>query len=154
MDTQCAGRRGERIPIDAKVAWGRRSSGVQARQIARLANMGIVLEFNPSSNLRVLGQRHHLQDPVCGHPKSAEDQCLATVNSDNPGVFGTRIENEFALVMRALTDEGFSRADALEVVERLRLVGIDNVYWPRKRLRGVAESDPDAARPDVNDGSP
>lgn len=135
---QCATYRAQRVPIHHLVyGLGAALKRVQARQLNRLADLGIVLEFNPSSNFRVSGSGRLAEAPFVAILNSLREKCLATVNSDNPGVFGTRIENEFALVSRALKEVGLSRTESMAVVERLRRVGREAVYWPRKSLHTV-----------------
>lgn len=131
-DASCAGIRAERVPLDKLVYnLGPVLKRVQERLLKKLVEKGIVLELNPSSNLRVSGSGSMAEAPFIAIV-NLHRACLATVNSDNPGVYGTRIENEFALVVSALRDVGISRTEAMAIVDRLRRIGLESVYWPKK----------------------
>jgi hypothetical protein len=133
---QCCIKRSERIPLDELVY---RLSPViksaQQRVLTHLAENGIALEFNPSSNLRISRSASPRELPFMRILKTMGTKALATINTDDPGTFGTRIENEYALVMRALRDAEFTRADTLEIVRRLRDVGRHSVYWPERKMK-------------------
>lgn len=161
-DKDCAGARGHRVPI-AEIVYELRPTIIrlQDRVLKRLSESGIVLEFNPSSNLRVSGSATAEEVPFMAILKVMRAQVLATINTDNPGTFGTCIENEYAMVMTALGEAGFSRAERLDVVRRLRDVGRTLVYWPTRREprprlvgRGSDSSDDmsSSARPGQREG--
>ena len=108
----------------------------QSRVLELLASRGIVLEFNPSSNWRVSRAISAPEDvPYISILNKMKSLVLATLNTDNPGVFSTRIENEYAIAMDGLLNPGnsgtaMSRSEVLSVLERLRLTGLEHVYWP------------------------
>jgi Adenosine deaminase len=138
-DTECAQRRDRKVPIaadiltqEAAIRW------IQQKVRDQLARDGIILEFNPSSNLRVSGAESLQKVPFITLLQAAREDILATLNTDNPGVFGTRIENEFALVFSALMESGVSRAHALLILERLRDIGCRFVTWPAIAQPGQA----------------
>ncbi len=130
-DAGCAGRRAEPAPI-AEIVYALRPTIVKLQKIVlkQLAEKGVALEFNPSSNLRVSASASAQDIPFMKILEVMRTQVLATVNTDNPGTFGTRIENEYAMVMQALGDAGFTRAERLDVIVRLRDVGRRLVLWP------------------------
>jgi hypothetical protein len=130
-DKACSEKRSERIPITEIVY--RLVPAIESAQkfvLTQLAEKGIALELNPSSNLRVSGSLAPRDIPFMRILRDGRANVLATINTDDPGTFGTRIENEYALVMRALVEAGLARAEALDVVRRLRDVGRHFVYWP------------------------
>jgi hypothetical protein len=135
-DAGCADRRAEAVPVDKIVLEASAAIGrTQLRLLSELAGKGIILEFNPSSNMRVSGSRHIADTPFVAIVKLLRTQCLATLNTDNPGVFASRIENEYALLVQALEDAGFTRAERLETAERIRQIGMDFVWWPKRTLQ-------------------
>jgi hypothetical protein len=100
---------------------------MQKQVLSRLSENGIAIEFNPSSNFRISGAQVIEEVPFVSILEMLGDQVLATVNSDDPGTFGTRIENEYALVFSALRERGFSRTGTMDILERLRNVGMHHV---------------------------
>lgn len=147
-DAVCVARRAERVPIDAVVRkLSAEITRAQEKVRSALSEKGVILEFNPSSNLRISGGDSIAQTPFVAIISLLQTKCLATVNTDNPGVFGTRIENEYALVSSALKDAGFGRAGTLEVIERLRRVGMEFVWWPKT---GRPDASPGGDRVDAS----
>lgn len=136
-DQDCARKRAEAVPIAAIVfELSQQIKSMQELWLKILAERGIVLELNPSSNLRVTGSGRAKDAPFTAILRQLRSQVLATINTDNPGVFATRIENEYAIVMRAMREVGFDRAEALSVIERLQDVGLRFVYWPQRSAPG------------------
>ncbi|MGO9484587.1 MAG: hypothetical protein ACLPX9_08390 [Rhodomicrobium sp.] len=52
----------------------------------------------------------------------------ACINTDNAGAYGTRIENEYAIALFGLMEAGMSRTEALTLLDRLRLTGLNRLY--------------------------
>ena len=124
-DLNCANSRSERVPLHPillrltpAIEWA------QKHLLIVLAERGIPLEFNPSSNWRIAQAENPAELPFIRVLTAFKDMVLATINTDNPGIFETRIENEYAIVFQGLRDQGLSRATALSVLERLRTVGM------------------------------
>lgn len=109
---------------------------LQKRWLNLLVERGIVLEFNPSSNLRVGGVTAASDVPFIIILETLKERVLATINTDNPGVFGSRIENEYALVMQLLEEAEVPYWERLGLLERLRDVGQRFVYWPAGAANG------------------
>jgi hypothetical protein len=142
----CSANRSQRVPI-AEIVYRMVPAieSVQKLVLTQLAEKGIALEFNPSSNLRVSRSLAPRDIPFMRILRDRRAHVLATINTDDPGTFGTRIENEYALVMRALVEADFTRAEALGVVRRLRDVGRQFVYWPPLGVdRKAARAEQDA----------
>lgn len=119
--------------LEPAVGW------LQKRVLEDLADKGVILEFNPSSNWRVSRAESPEEIPFVPILAQLKDHVLATINTDNPGVFGTRIENEYAIVFDGLINSRhagshMSRAEVLAILERMRVVGREQAYWPPKYL--------------------
>ena len=56
------------------------------------------------------------------------DQNVITINTDDPGVFGTRLDVEFGLMFEAMLANGYGRAKALATVDRMRLLGLGSAF--------------------------
>jgi hypothetical protein len=96
----------------------------QEHVLKAAAQRGVVVETNPSSNIRISGIRAVEFLPSIDLILKESD-LRVSINSDNPGVFTTRIENEYALLFDGLLKRDISRSRALEVLERARRTGID-----------------------------
>jgi len=130
-DSECARQREMQVPIAPIL--GKLAgivADVQASVMASLVDKGIILEFNPSSNWRISRSPDISAVPFVRIIKMQGDDLRATINTDNPGTFGTRIENEYALVFHALREAGFSRGQALDKIELMRRQGMESVYLP------------------------
>jgi hypothetical protein len=106
-----------------------------ARQtlLDQIRHRRIVVEMNPASNLRISGASQLRHSPAVALARRSRDGLLVCVNTDNPGVLGSRIENEYALLLQGLIEMGESQAEARGILERARQVGRDLVYWPGYR---------------------
>jgi hypothetical protein len=102
----------------------------RGRLLDQIRHRRIVVEMNPASNLRVSGASRLRHSPAVALARHSRDGLLACVNTDNPGVLGSRIENEYALLLQGLNEAGESQAGARDLLEQARRVGMDLVYWP------------------------
>ena len=127
----CIERRARHVALPVKLLHELRPAitYAQAEVAKKLAEQGIALELNPSSNLRVSGALTLDELPFLQLLRRFGSFMLATLNTDNPGTFSTRIENEYALVTAALRATGVSRAETMEIVERLRRIGMYAMPW-------------------------
>lgn len=99
-----------------------------------LRRKGIIIEANPTSNIAtgaVETMDHH---PLLRFLKAGCGAGLFSVNTDDPGVFATRVENEYALVFEALL-KVMDRPEALALINGLRQTGLDSSF-----LRPEAEA--------------
>jgi len=114
-------------PEDTKVFFGYEAemAKVQDWLIGELGKTGIVVEFNPSSNLATGAVSRMAEHPACRYIQVQGNRLSATLGTDDPGVFATRIENEYELLFEALLENNYDRRDALEVMEQLRVVGCE-----------------------------
>jgi adenosine deaminase len=88
----------------------------------------IVIEMNPASNLRISGAESLGKSPTVALAKEVANGLLACVNTDNPGVFSSCIENEYALLLSGLEQNGLSQGEARNLLERIRNIGMQIVY--------------------------
>lgn len=100
---------------------------LQEYLINKVERKGIYIETNPTSNLSI-GDFDDMQK----HPIFALNQIgiqsdhhvLITINSDDPAVFNTNVENEFAYIYYAAQNQGISKEAILEWVEKVRQHGM------------------------------
>lgn len=101
---------------------------LQEYLITKVERMGIYVETNPTSNLSI-GEFENMQS----HPifflnqigNSPKHRVLVTINSDDPAVFNTNVENEFAYIYYAAEKQGFGKTEILEWIERIRQYGME-----------------------------
>ena len=61
--------------------------------------------------------------------KNAEETCaLVSINSDDPVVFSTFVENEIAYIYYALLNAGCKREEALTWIDKIRNQGIESSF--------------------------
>lgn len=119
-----------------------------------IAQIGIGIETNPSSNYLIGTFKRYDKHPVIGWYNSgltSDPEALAScpqirvsINTDDQGVFSTYIENEYAYLALALEkykDEAgnyiYSRNSILQWLDNIRKMGIDQSFAlpPEEYLR-------------------
>jgi len=90
----------------------------------------VVIEMNPGSNLRISGAPSLSASPTVRLFRAVADGLLACINTDDPGIFMSCIENEYALLLEGAVDDGMNEGDARGLLERVRQIGNEVVYWP------------------------
>ena len=64
-----------------------------------------------------------------GLKKSGEDHAvLVTVNSDDPVIFNTHVENELAYIYHALVYNGYEKEKILRWIDKVRQFGMDSCF--------------------------
>lgn len=100
------------------------------RALCRLvASEGVTIETNPTSNLAT-GMIHHLSEhPLHRILADTAQQARLSINTDDPGVFATRLDWEYGLVLETLIhDSKLARQDALSLLDRLRATAIESIF--------------------------
>jgi adenosine deaminase len=128
-----------RRSIDLLVLWA------QERLLKLISKQRIVVEMNPASNLRISGSKATKDSPAIKLFRAVADGLLACVNTDDPGVFTSCIENEYALLLDGACSAGMPPGEARDMLERVRRIGMELVYWPRWKGR--------LAEPDISPGT-
>lgn len=106
----------------------------------KVEEMGIYIETNPTSNL-VIGDIHglpeyhidHLNDPLSKEMPPAS--VLLSVNSDDPLVFNTNVENELALVYHLLLYRQISREQVINWIDKIRKYGLDSSFIRKSKSK-------------------
>jgi adenosine deaminase len=89
---------------------------------------GVVIEINPSSNLRMTRTKNFRDGAYLPLVEKLGDDGLVAINTDNPGIYNTRIEQEYAIVYKGLRDRDMTRTDAMRIMEKIRLAGLSSAY--------------------------
>ncbi len=101
---------------------------LQEYMIRKVETKGIYVETNPTSNLSIGEFENMDKHPIFSlnqiEGKSGH-QVLVLINSDDPAVFNTNVENEFAYIYYAAQKQGISRVAILEWIEKVRRYGME-----------------------------
>ena len=66
---------------------------------------------------------------------------LTTINSDDPIVFSTFVENEISYIYYALLNAGCNREEALEWIDKIREHGINSSFIKHRKQLAEIEND-------------
>ena len=109
---------------------------LQEYLVNKVEQRGIYVEANPTSN-SVIGDFSNMQK----HPlffinqkfQSGNHRIMATVNSDDPAVFNTNVENELAYMYYAAEAKGYPRSEVLEWIDQIRQYGMDASFISKEK---------------------
>lgn len=109
---------------------------LQEYLIGKVEQRGIYVESNPTSN-SVIGDFSNIQK----HPvffinqkfRDGKHRVMATINSDDPAVFNTNVENELAYMYYAAEAKGYVRSELLEWIDQLRQYGVDASFIRKEK---------------------
>jgi Adenosine deaminase len=120
----------QRRELDGAVQWA------QTTLLAEIRDKRIVIEMNPTSNVRISGAPSPGRMPTVKLFQAVANGLLACINTDNPGVFASCIENEYALLLDGAREAGTPESTARDLLEQVRRIGMEVVYWPNWRDAG------------------
>lgn len=109
---------------------------LQEYLIRKVEQKGIYLEMNPTSNLTIgdFSQiKNHPVFKLSDLRGEERNHVLLTVNSDDPAVFNTNVENELAYIYYAAEESGSSKSEILEWIDRIRQQGMDASFIKREK---------------------
>jgi len=123
---------------------------VQENIRKEVEKQGIYIETNPTSNLSIGEQEsifsHHIFTLNSRGLKEGNEsrQVMVSVNTDNPIIFSTNIENELAYVYHSLIHIGYGRESVLEWIDKVRRMGMNSsfvktVKKPSQQYREIRE---------------
>ena len=108
---------------------------LQSQLLNKVEQMGVYIETNPSSNM-IIGDIPSIFD----HPilrlnnrginiENLSESCaMVSINSDDPVVFSTFVENEISYIYYALLNAGCKREEVLKWIDKIRLQGIESSF--------------------------
>ncbi|WP_297808848.1 hypothetical protein [uncultured Alistipes sp.] len=92
-------------------------SALQQQLQRKIANAGIAIECNPSSNLKIGPFDSYMQHPVFVFRRN---DLKASINTDDKGIFSTSLYNEYSLIAAAYGQSGADEKEVLEFIRQLR----------------------------------
>ncbi|MEE7492295.1 hypothetical protein [Methylobacterium oryzae] len=100
----------------------------QVLVIESIRSKGVSVEANPSSNLAT-GTIDDLRDhPFFRFDDALGENALVSFNTDDPGLFGTRTDIEYATMFEAMLARDIDRSRALQMIDRARQRGLDQSF--------------------------
>ncbi|MBW3497191.1 antiviral RADAR system adenosine deaminase RdrB [Janthinobacterium sp. NKUCC08_JDC] len=107
----------------------------------RYDRLGLLIETNPTSNVFIARMEKHADHPIFrwsppdgGSLERGEAYNLhglrkgpmrVLINTDDPGIMPTTLRTEYALLLEAAVDLGYSRATTETWLEQIRLLGLE-----------------------------
>ncbi|MCK6518169.1 hypothetical protein L6R46_24310 [Myxococcota bacterium] len=125
--------RGEEI-IEVKItrAWREVLPALQDQLLDELAQRGVVIEANPSSNVAISSIRSYTEHPIFrwfppGAP-TARPGPAVVVGSDDPAIFGSELYHEYAALACAALERGHNPEEVQTWLWRLREAGLRHLF--------------------------
>ena len=108
---------------------------LQKSLIKKIEKMGVYVETNPTSNTAIGDIPSIFNHPIIRlnsrglNIAGLEESCvLVSINSDDPIVFSTNVENELSYIYYSLLNAGCKREESLEWIDKIRKHGIDSSF--------------------------
>lgn len=93
-------------------------SGIQKQMQKIVQSKAIIIECNPSSNLKIGSFDSYTEHPIFTYK---ENNILTTVNTDDKGIFATSLYNELSLIAYSYREfPGVTEANMLDFVDELK----------------------------------
>ena len=105
----------------------------------KIGQRGITVEVNPTSNASIGAIRGVLHHPILHlnnrwlERDGEANHLSVSINSDDPVVFHTMVENEFSYIYYMLTNEGYSRQDVLQWMNQIREFGMESSFVRKEK---------------------
>ncbi|HOG43991.1 MAG TPA: hypothetical protein PK560_07915 [bacterium] len=108
---------------------------IQNIMCKKLAQNGIVVEANPTSNL-CIGEAQTFEDYYIKNLSSPEkENVIITINSDDPVVFNTTLQNEYAVVFDMMLKTGkYSKKQIVDWIDKLRQNGMEYSFIKSRQI--------------------
>ncbi len=105
-----------------------------------ISREGVVVEVNPTSNTSI-GQVENIFEHYVGNlnkhglsDTKVENGIMVTINTDDPSVFNTNINNEFAYIFYSLKEKGYAREDILNWIDKVRRNGLNSSFIETREI--------------------
>ncbi|MBS7148158.1 MAG: hypothetical protein KH083_07080 [Intestinibacter bartlettii] len=112
---------------------------IQDKIRKKIAQYGIIVETNPTSN-RSIGELDNIFEHYIKNLNNLDymknDNIMVTINTDDPSVFNTNINNEYSYIFYSLLKNGYDRGQCLEWIDNVRKVALDQSFIKTRDLDG------------------
>lgn len=103
---------------------------LQKYLLQKVERMGIYVETNPTSNVTIGDFNDLFMHPIfkmstLAFAETKGHHVMVTVNSDDPAVFNTNVENELAYIYYAMESRGYAKEDVIGWIDKVRQNGLD-----------------------------
>lgn len=109
---------------------------LQDQLLRKVEKLGIYVEVNPTSNVTI-GDMGCIQEHPIFRMNTIGDRArhhvMVMVNSDDPAVFNTNVENELAYIYYALEHSGYPKEDVLEWIDKVRQNGLNGSFIQKEK---------------------
>ncbi|WP_240418385.1 hypothetical protein [Paenibacillus periandrae] len=132
-----------REPIEIEITREEELMIQQMQQVVqqKVSKEGIVIETNPTSNTAI-GEIenifehyiHNLNRRGLPSEQLVERGIMVSINTDDPVVFNTNIDNEFAVIFHSLQDKGYAREDILHWIDHVRKTGLTSSFIRNRQV--------------------
>lgn len=109
---------------------------LQEYLIHKVEHMGVYVETNPTSNLTIGDVSHISKHPIFylnQRLARSGNRVFVTINSDDPAVFNTNIENELAYIYYAAEEQGIPKSEILEWIDQIREYGLEASFVQKEK---------------------
>lgn len=109
---------------------------LQKYLIQKVEQRGVYIETNPTSNLTIGDFSHMYRHPIFqlnSVDKNVGNHAFVTINSDDPAVFNTNVENELAYIYYAAQAQGIAKSKVIEWVEQIRQYGMEASFIKKEK---------------------
>lgn len=111
---------------------------LQEYLLSKTEQKGIYVETNPTSNITISDIHSIYEHPIFRMSSLRDNNknshhILVTVNSDDPAVFNTNVENELAYIYHAAEHEGHPREHILKWIDNIRQNGLDSSFIRKEK---------------------
>lgn len=96
--------------------------------INKIACKGIIIETNLVSNANN-GEFNSMNDSF----NKDHNHVMVSVNTDDPGVFGTTLKNQYGFILQVLIDKGVPMEKALKWIDMTRENGLNSTFINRTK---------------------
>ncbi len=114
---------------------------------SKLAEKGIIIEVNPTSNILIGDFENNSDFHIENLSSPLKEKMIITINTDDPIIFNTKLSNEYSLVMDfMLRTKKYSRKEILDWIDKIRENGNNfsfikdrgmTKYQIRKEIKGI-----------------
>lgn len=106
---------------------------LQKKIVRRVEELGVYIETNPTSNVAIGEFEGLFKHPGLNlnnreFSQEESNSVLITINSDDPLVFNTNVENEMAYLYYAMIHKKYSRELILEWIDKVRKNGMNSSF--------------------------